>query len=70
MKREEGIMWCWKMNVDNILFIFREEGREIELDLTKISSTFLQKNNLMLMAEEKQFLINLKKEIYGTNNKF
>ncbi len=65
MKSQEGIIWCWKQDADNILYIFREEGREIEIELKKVSYNFLQENKLMLIAEEKHFLTNLKKEVYG-----
>ena len=63
MKSEEGVIWCWKMNSSNILFIFRENDQEIEVDLAYVTVMFLRNNSLLLLEVEKQFLINLKEEI-------
>ena len=63
MQSKEGVIWCWKMDTDNILFIFREKGKEIEIDLTLVNTSTLTINRKMLIREEKTFLMNLKNEI-------
>ena len=65
MISKEGVIWCWKMNSDNTLFIFRENGQEIEITLTSIYTKSLRNNSLLLIEVEKQFLITLKNELNG-----
>ncbi len=57
MKSPEGIVWCWKENVDNVLFIFRDNNQEIEINLKYVTSTYwFDKNDKLLLPIEKEFL--------------
>lgn len=63
MKSKEGVIWCWKDDSDCILFIFRENSREIEINLKYITENWFTRNPKNLLTDEKEFLRNLKAEI-------
>lgn len=59
-----GVVWCWKIDSSTILFIFRESGKEIEVNLKYTSIVFLDNRNpLHLTTQEKNFLRDLKQEL-------
>lgn len=64
MTSKEGVIWCWKDDSDCILFIFRENSREIEINLRHINSEYWYTVNYKnLLPNEKELLRNLKEEL-------
>jgi len=60
MTSQEGIVWCWKVNVENTLFIFRDSYQEIEINLNHIKNPdWFLVNNKCLLPIEKEFLKNI-----------
>lgn len=67
MKSPEGIIWCWKDNVDDILFIFRDNNQEIEINLRHIKNEqWFYNNDKCLLPVEKEFLKTIVNNQYGT----
>lgn len=62
MTSKEGVIWCWKEKIDNTLFIFREEGQEIEVHFNNSYEHIMFNSNQQLTPIEREFLVSFKKE--------
>lgn len=65
MISKEGVIWCWKNNSDNTLFIFRENNVEIEVHFNKSYELLTFTSDTQLTEVEKEFMVNLKRELNG-----
>lgn len=64
MTSVDGVVWCWAEDSSTRLYIFREGGQEITIDLPFISSdSWYVRNPLHLYVSEREFIKNLKQEL-------
>lgn len=56
------VVWCWSLNEDKVIFIFRDKNQEVKIDLKLIKYKQKSYRGTPLLKEEMVLINNLIKE--------